>query len=187
MAKFQMKETIPTTCITARLGAGTGSSNWIDDDEVGKAVKLGADPRYILCTAGDPIEGFIASVETATADNYSIGSVQIDGRMRVLLDGSQAAGTGSIAVNDYVVAGTMVAKGTALTLAAPQKVRKATYQPGVSVITTTDATKTNIDIALANVVTSIKNAVFAWRVVSLEGDGSVGTIGVIERVSTLNK
>ena len=186
MAKFRMKETIPTTCITARLGAGTGSSNWIDDDEVGKAVKLGADSRYILCTAGDPIQGFIASVETATADNYSIGSVQLDSRMRVLLDGSEAAGTGSIAVNDYVVAGTMVAKGTALTLAAPQKVRKATNQPGATIVTS-DATKTNIDVALAAVTDTINNMVFAWRVVSLEGDGSVGTIGVIERVSTLNK
>lgn len=155
MAKFQMKELIGTEPITARLGAGSGSANYVTDVEIGKPVKLVGDSQYNLCAAGDQIEGFITAVETYTADDFSIGSVQFEGRKRVTLDGLQATpGTGTCAVGDYVVAGTAVAKGTALTV--PPKVCKATTQTGMY---------------------------FAWRIVSLEGTGAVGQIAVIERVS----
>lgn len=155
MAKFQMKELIGTEPITARLGAGSGSANYVTDVEIGKSVKLAGDSQYNLCAAGDQIEGFITAVETYTADDFSIGSVQFEGRKRVTLDGLQATpGTGNCAVGDYVVAGTAVAKGTALTV--PPKVCKATTQTGMY---------------------------FAWRIVSLEGTGAVGQIAVIERVS----
>ena len=155
MAKFQMKELIGTEPITARLGAGSGSANYVTDVEIGKPVKLVGDSQYGLCAAGDQIEGYIAAVETYTADDFSIGSVQFKGRKRVTLDGLQATpGTGTCAVGDYVVAGTAVAKGTALTV--PMKVCKATTQTGMY---------------------------FAWRIVSLEGTGAVGQIAVIERVS----
>ena len=155
MAKFQMKELIGTEPITARLGAGSGSANYVTDVEIGKPVKLVGDSQYGLCAAGDQIEGYIAAVETYTADDFSIGSVQFEGRKRVTLDGLQATpGTGTCAIGDYVVAGTAVAKGTALTV--PMKVCKATTQTGMY---------------------------FAWRIVSLEGTGAVGQIAVIERVS----
>lgn len=155
MAKFQMKELIGTEPITARLGAGSGSANYVTDVEIGKSVKLVGDSQYNLCAAGDQIEGFITAVETYTADDFSIGSVQFEGRKRVTLDGLQATpGTGTCAVGDYVVAGTAVTKGTALTV--PPKVCKATTQTGMY---------------------------FAWRIVSLEGTGAVGQIAVIERVS----
>ena len=155
MAKFQMKELVGTELITARLGAGSGSANYVDDKEIGKPVKLVGDSQFNLCAAGDQIEGFIGAVETYTADDFSIGSVQIDRRKRVTLDGLQATpGTGTCAVGDYVVAGTAVAKGTALTV--PPKVCKATTQTGMY---------------------------YAWRIVSLEGTGAVGQIAVIERIS----
>ena len=155
MAKFQMKELIGTEPITARLGAGSGSANYVTDVEIGKPVKMVGDSKNGLCAAGDQIEGYIAAVETYTADDFSIGSVQFEGRKRVTLDGLQATpGTGTCAVGDYVVAGTAVAKGTALTV--PMKVCKATTQTGMY---------------------------FAWRIVSLEGTGAVGQIAVIERVS----
>ena len=155
MAKFQMKELIGTEPITARLGAGSGSANYVTDVEIGKPVKLVGDSQYGLCAAGDQIEGYIAAVETYTADDFSIGSVQFGGRKRVTLDGLQATpGTGTCAIGDYVVAGTAVAKGIALTV--PMKVCKATTQTGMY---------------------------FAWRIVSLEGTGAVGQIAVIERVS----
>ena len=155
MAKFQMKELVGTELKTARLGAGSGSANYVDDKEIGKPVKLVGDSQYNLCAAGDQIEAFVGAVETYTADDFSIGSVQTDGRKRVTLDGLQATpGTGVCAVGDYVVAGTAVAKGTALTV--PPKVCKATTQTGMY---------------------------YAWRIVSLEGTGAVGQIAVIERIS----
>jgi hypothetical protein len=156
MAKFQMKELIVTNPETARLGAGTGSANHVTDAEIGKACKFAGDSRYDLVAVTNAIEGFITAVESYTADDYSIGSVQTDGRKEVTFDGLQATpGTGTVAAGDYVVAGTVVAKGTALTV--PVKVCKATSQtPGP----------------------------FAWRVVSLgsAGTGAVGTVGIIERI-----
>lgn len=191
MAKFQIKETILSSEVkTVRLGAGTGSSNNYDDKERGKAVKLVGDSRFALCSAGDPIEAFVNSVEVGTADGYTIGGVIDEGYKEVTFDGLQATpGTGTIAVGDYVVAGTMVAKGTAL--AAPQKVCKATNQPGAAVVSTlagadtAAAVKTVLDAALVKVAEAEKNAAFAWRVVSLgsAGTGAVGTTGIVERVT----
>lgn len=160
-AKFLIKETILSSdVVTVRLGAGTGAANNVDDKERGKAVKLVGESRYDLCAAGDEIEGFVTSVEVATADGYTIGGVAYEGYKEVVFDGLQATpGTGAVAVGDYVVCGTVTAKGTALVTA--QKVCKATDQAAA------------------------KASPYAWRVVSLGnvGTGAVGTVGVIERVS----
>jgi hypothetical protein len=140
-----------------RLGAGSGSANNVDYKEVSKFVKLVADSRFDLCVAGNEIEGLITSVEAATQNSFSIGGVHEFGRYFVTADGLQATpGTGTIAVGDYVVAGTVTAKGTVL--ASYPKVCKAT--------------------AAGNTLN------FKWRVVSLwtAGTGAVGTTIVIERV-----
>lgn len=159
MPKFIMTELVDARdkVITARLGAGTGAANWLTDKEVGKFVKQVAESRYDLCAVGDEIQGVISSLETATQDNYTIGSVRQDGRKEVTFDGLQSTpGTGAIAIGDFVVTGTPVAKDTALS--GPARVCKAT------------AAGTGI--------------VFTWRVVSLgsAGTGAVGTTGLIERV-----
>ena len=152
MAKFKMQELVGVEPITARLGAGSGSANYVTDVEIGKAVKMVGDSQYNLCAAGDLIEGFISAVETYTADDFSIGAVQIDGRKRVMLDGLQTTpGTGTCAIGDLVVAGTIIAKGTA----GVPKVCKATSQA----------------VSLHN-----------WRIVSFEGTGAVGQYATIERI-----
>ena len=159
MAKFQMKELIGTEPITARLGAGSGSANYVTDVEIGKSVKLAGDSQYNLCAAGDQIEGFITAVETYTADDFSIGTVQFEGRKRVTLDGLQATpGTGAITVGQYVLAAAPAAIQTAETLSTTMRVVSATNQA-------TAAT-----------------AAFKARVVSLGpvGTGAVGTAIVIE-------
>lgn len=173
MAKFQIKETVLSSDVrTVRLGAGTGAANNVDQKENGKVVKFVGESRYDLCAAGDPIEGFVTSVEVGTYDGYSIGGIASEGFKEVTFDGLQAtAGTGTVALGDFVVTGTAVAKGTALS--APVKVCKATIQPG-----TTEAG------AVGDVNDHINATKFMWRVVSLgsAGTGAVGTTGVIERV-----
>ena len=174
MAKFKLKELVGSQPITVRLGAGSVYStpaNAYTDKEVGKFVKLSGDSAYVLCAVGDPIQAVITGVETYNADDFSIGSVDATGRKRVLLDGSEAAGTGSIAIGDYVVAGTPVAKDTALTITTPPKVRKATNQPGAVPGDLTAAGKQAL------------NSIFAWRLVSFDSAGAVGDFGVIERVN----
>ena len=174
MAKFKLKELVGSQPITVRLGVGSVYStpaNAYTDKEVGKFVKLSGDSAYVLCAVGDPIQAVITGVETYNADDFSIGSVDATGRKRVLLDGSEAAGTGSIAIGDFVVAGTPVAKDTALTITTPPKVRKATNQPGAVPGDLTAAGKQAL------------NSIFAWRLVSFDSAGAVGDFGVIERVN----
>lgn len=156
MAKFKLQPLIGTEADTVRLGVGSGSANYVTDLETGKPVKLIGDSQYNLTAAGDQLEGFINSVESFTADDFSIGGILTEGRVKVTLDGLQATpGIGVIAVGDYVVAGTPVAKGTGLAGAYP-KVCKATTQTGMY---------------------------FAWRVVSLDGTTAVGQTATIERVN----
>ena len=174
MAKFKFKELIGAEPFTARLGVGSVNStpaNAYTDKEIGKFVKLSGTDAYVLCAVGDPIQAVITAVESYTADDFSIGSVDPQGRKRVLLDGSQAAGTGSIAIGDYVVCGTPVAKDTALTTATPPKVRKATNQPGAVPADLTAAGQQAL------------NAIFAWRLISFDSAGAVGDFGIIERVT----
>lgn len=164
MAKFLMTTLVNTNTFSVRLGAGTGSSNNLDDvTERGKFVKLIAESRYGLAVAGDEIEGVIDSINVATADGYSIGAVRDfvgPGKLfEVTFDGLQAtAGTGTAAIGNYVLVGTPVAKGTQLT--GPARV----------VVATTQATA--------------KATPFACRIVSLgaAGTGAVGTVGLVQRV-----
>jgi hypothetical protein len=146
---------------TVRLGAGNTIGDRFDLKEEGKIVKFAGESRYDLAVAGDEIEGFITSVEMATADGYTIGGVDLSGENRaVLADGLQATpGTGVIAIGDYVLAGSITAKGTALT--NWPKVVKATTQA------------------------TVKASPYSWRVVSLgpAGTGAVGTVLVIRRQS----
>lgn len=159
MAKFQFNETLDQLAqiVTARVADGTGSNNQLADADVGKFVKLAGDSRYGLCAVGDEIEGVLDSINGGpTQDGYTLGGVRKNGRVKVTLDGLQAtAGTGTIAIGDYVVAGTPVARGTALSGAYP-KVCKATA-------------------AAAGLVQ-------LWRVVALYGTGAVGQLALIERV-----
>jgi hypothetical protein len=174
MAKFMMTETIHSEKVsTVRLGTDTAANGGsYSDKEAGKAVKFVGESRYALCAAGNLIEGVVSSVNGGTVDGYSIGGIVTTGTKEVTFDGLQATpGVGVVAVGDYVVCGTVVAAGTALT--APVKVCKATIQPGV-----TEAS------AAADVNDHINAAKFMWRVVSLgsAGTGAVGTTGLIERV-----
>lgn len=159
-SKFEITETIHSEKVkTVRLADGTNTAsaaNTYLDTEKGKAVKLSADSRYVLCAMGDAIEGVITSINLGRFDDYSIGGIVSTGYKEVMFDGTQAAGTGAIAIGTYVVAGTITAKGTAQTTAL--KVRSATDQAAA------------------------KAAPFKARVVSLGsvGTGAVGTVGVVE-------
>lgn len=184
MAKFKMTPTTPTgTVVTARVG---GTSSKLVDEDVGKFVKLAADSEYDLCAAGDPIQGQFIALESATQDNFAIGSVKLGGRINALCDGLEAtAGTGTIAVGDFVVCGTVVAAGTAMTSTTGPKVCKATNQPGAAIDVSATVNQTTVNAALALAADQLLNAVYGWRVVSVGSAGAVGDTCVIERVNVL--
>ena len=142
--------------LAVRLGATGNPAGNFTDVEVGKIVKLVGESQYDLCVAGNDIEAIITSVEPATQNGWTIGGVLDSGIAWARADGLQATpGTGTVAVGDYVVAGAITAKGTALT-----------------------------DWPKVVVATTPANSVHKWRVVSLgtAGTGAVGTTIVIKRV-----
>lgn len=158
MAKFKFGVVLSEDALmTARLADGPGATNLLNDNDNGKFLKLVGDSQYGLCAVGDPIEAVMATgVNAATADGFAIGGVAEDGRVRVVFDGLQATpGTGVITVGDFVVAGTPVARNTAITEAGP-RVCKATAAGSAQV--------------------------FKWRVVSMDGTSAVGQTGLIEEV-----
>ena len=155
--------------MTVRLGsAATTAGNLTYSDE-GKFVKLVGESQYDLCGAGDLIHGAILSVSPATSAGWAVGGVLDEDTLNVTADGLQATpGTGTIAVGDYVVAGTQTIKGTKLSVYP--KVSKATIQIG----------NTPADLAGAGYMALY--ALHAWQVVSLglSGTGAVGTSIVIK-------
>lgn len=186
MPKFKMDVIVDlSTAQTARLADGaSGSATQFTMTENGKFVKLIGDSQYGLCAAGDRIEGVInVANDIPPAEGFNLGSVVgvTGGRFRVLLDGAQATpGTGTVAVGDYVVAGSVTARGTALP--GKPKVCKATAQPG-AVVAAADATLAGINAALATISAGQANGNRGWRVVALiTGTGAVGQTALIERV-----
>jgi hypothetical protein len=177
MTKFTA-EVLPThPPVTARVGSAANAGGRLVDNDMWKFLKLGGDSRYALCAVGNPIEGQLVALDPSTQDGYSMGSVRTTGRIYAECEGTEAAGTGSIAVGDYVVAGTPVAAGTAISGTIPRpKVRKATEQPGSAIAGTFNA---------ANVGISIRNSLWAWRVISIGDDGAVADTCVIERVNEI--
>lgn len=160
MPKFLISETIHTEHVhTVRLGT-VGAGNQYGYTENGKAVKLAAESAYVLAVAGDTIEGIVQSSnfpEQGTVDGFSIGGIFRRGYKSVVCDGLQGTpGVGVLAIGDYVVTGTVQAKGT--DLPTHLKVTKATDQ------------------------VAAKAAPFRARVVSLGqvGTGAVGTAAVID-------
>lgn len=170
--KFFFAATVPSSpAITSRLGL-TGAA--YKDTELNKLVKHTTESGHVLCAAGDQIDGQIVGVENATADGFGIGSVNRHDRIHATADGLQATpGTGTIALGDQVVCGTVVAKDTALGAADP-KVCKSTIQVGA----------VPADLAAVGVQLGLVATGNIWRVVSLgtAGTGAVGTAIVIERV-----
>lgn len=147
MAKFKFAEVLLDGIHqTARVA--DDSSNMLTEKDVGKFLKLKGDSQYGLCAATNPIEAVLVQTNTPTGtfDGYTLGTIRKGGRLRVTF--------GEVLnVGDYVVAGTVAARGTALT--APPTVAKFNTPTGA----------------------------FQWRVVSLDGTTAAGQTGVIECVS----
>jgi len=166
--KHFRSETVPSyPTQTLRFGTQGTPRN---STEVGKAIKLAGESGAVLCALGDPIDGRIESVETATADGFTIIGAQRRGDMFATAEGSQATGTGNLAIGDYVVCGTPVAEG--VQQVGYMKVRKATAQVGAQAPTQAD-----IQYLLGG----------AWKVASLcGGTGTPGSTVLLERAFLAN-
>jgi len=124
----------------------------INDNDLGKPVKLSAADTVALCAAGEEIYGFIDSVEEGTDGGDRIVGVVVEGRARVTLSGSAAVGT-------LVEGATNTAAGSAIG-----------QNWGIVQVHVPDITST----------TTLRDTTFPknWRVIS--GAGTTGTDAVVE-------
>ena len=161
MAKFAFAEGFNVDeCISTKLSALAAdtaglAAGYLTDADIGKGVKLGASDRYVLAASGDEIEGFLVSVESATIDGFSFGTIVKSGNKAVTFEGA------GITIGLLVNFGTAVAKGTALTVPVAVKAGAAIAASAAHPFGWNPSTQ-------------------MWRVIS--GTGAAGTQGVIERV-----
>lgn len=161
MAKFKFGVVLNLSeAITARVADGASqSATQLAKEDNNKFVKLVGDSQYGLCAVGNEIEGVLqVGNDIAPQDGFNLGAVMKNDEMRVpvTFDGLQATpGTGVITIGDYVVCGTVTARGTVL--------------PGAPKVCKATAAATGL--------------VFKWRVVAMDGTSAVGQTGLIERVS----
>lgn len=151
MPKFVFSETIYSTQVRTARGGTIAAKH--TKAENGKAVKLAGLENYVLCAAGDAIEGIQGSSNfenQGTVDGYSIIGVYTKDFKNATVEGA------TVVPGDYVVAGTVLVLGMSLTI--PLKVAKAADQ------------------------VAAKAAPFKARVVGLgtAGTGVAGTTVVIE-------
>lgn len=93
--------------ISTKIGAAKGE-NYTDKD-VEKAVKMGTVSNYVLCEAGDDLEGFIDNIDGGgTTGGFVFGGVaHPNSGFRVEVNTTE-----KVAVRDTVVAAAQLALGT---------------------------------------------------------------------------
>jgi len=97
--------------ISTKLGPDAATK--YSDADKRKAVKMGALANHVLCAADDELEGFIDSVDAATAGGFSFGGVARGNRgFRVEAQVGAGQGATAMAVGDLVVADAQLAVGT---------------------------------------------------------------------------
>lgn len=148
---FNVKVNDPFADITD-AALGTSGQGW-GDEEIGKAVKLSTANNYILCSDGDPMEGFVVAVEPNTVNSgVSFGSVQRNKRVVAILD----TGESGVTVGTVVCAGAQAAVGTANT--------------------------SNCPIVAVEAVPGTSAGNFKWRVIRLIDGGDAGDKVLLERI-----
>lgn len=139
------------------------------DNDIGKPVKVTASGFVTLCDDGDPIYGFIQSVESGTTDGYVKISVLCEGRCKVELDGASAVGTMVEAAENTAVS---VAKADDYGLVAT----KADVAADLAVDASGTLIAASVNAILADALLPHKK----WMIIS--GAGTDGTTAVIESV-----
>lgn len=167
MTAFAFGVTTPTEApISTALGIPGAGNTFSSPTDIGKAVKMSTAQNYILCAAGDDIEGFVSSVESIQVNGgYSFGGVFNEGRVLAQVGAAQV---GNIAVGAYVVADVQLALGTAGTA------QQWSSYPGTAPGLPTGPT------AQVKAGTPVR---YFWRVIRIvTGAGAAGSQVLLERL-----
>lgn len=78
---------------SAKLGTDTVANGGnLNNNDIGKPLKLTANSTYTICSDGDQIDAFLMGVNEETVDGWAFGTVQVGGKVRVQLSGSSTIG-----------------------------------------------------------------------------------------------
>lgn len=98
---------------TQRINVGSSvRETWkvdgaVTDNDIGKPVKLSATDLMVICSDGNMIEGWIDSIEPASADGKRVCTILRNGRIKAILSGAADA------IGQEVEAAANTAAGTA--------------------------------------------------------------------------
>lgn len=108
--QFKFSELVQESPDIVSAALGVSAVTQLTGNDIGKAVKLGADDNYVLCANGDDIGGTLESVNPDTVnDGFAFGSVNKKGRRVATVD---AAELNALVVGESVTAGTQSAIDT---------------------------------------------------------------------------
>ncbi len=142
----------------------------VTDADVGKPMKLSAADTYDLCADGDPIDGFLNSVEPHTSGGAVIGTVQVGGRRCVQL-------SGGVTIGDLVEAAAPATLNTAETSKLGKVSTKAAVAADLTDAASGALIAASVNAALAELLLVRKK----WQLVS--GTGLTGDLtAVVERL-----
>ena len=113
MSTFVFTETVQEPSLAQYESAclGASASGDLNDNDIGKAVKVGASNNFLLTAAGDEIEGIVVAIEPATYNGgWSFGTVARRGRALATVGPNEGT---TVVPGDLVVADTQAAVNTA--------------------------------------------------------------------------
>lgn len=144
---------------------GTGPNDQYTDNDLKKAVKMGTKANYVLCAAGDEIEGFIDNIDAGGTENegFTFGGVARGGRHIAMIGAGQ--GDTPAKLLDYVVADDQPARG--------ERKLASHLAPGQA--------EPNVGVPLVKTGEPVRQL---WRIVHIyAGDGSEGTLVALDRAN----
>lgn len=123
MTTHVFEPTVSDDLLLDKTALGTPSPKYTEA-EINKAVTLGTDQNFVLCTNDQPIHGFVRVVEPFTVNGgAAFGAIQRRGRIA-----AEVAATYTVSVGTNVVAAAQAAVGTS----GRALVRPETLTAGVS-------------------------------------------------------
>lgn len=106
----ELTNVIPAVYHSACLGVSAAAK--LSDFDLGKPLKMAANDNFILCAAGDDMEGFLGAVDPVTFNNgFAFGSV-LRATPKLRVKGKVAVGSTDAAVGSLLVAAAPSAVGT---------------------------------------------------------------------------
>lgn len=108
---FDVLTNNPNSAQYESAALGVDADNDLNENDIGKAVKLASSNNYVVSTTDDEIEAILVALEPFTVnDGFSFGTIQRRGRALATVGTSEA---GTVAVGELMLVDDQAAVNTA--------------------------------------------------------------------------